>query len=673
MAETDPFKPGVYYTGTFVTDEFTQEFGPLDTDRRLAILAEISPKPQVSQLVMQHDLSRLEQINNLDEIFHFYHVNAGGSIVGGTTATQFSDKTDYYVNTFGPPTYLIFLDENLDFRYVTSIDGGDGTASLSSSGTQPPITTNVSQYFGEYLEMISENGQDIYRITINSSDVISCTLHRSEPERTAIIRISHGHHFPFDGTNFWIEGMVNFGDLESSITEQETGYGGVSTARIGDITLQLVDKEFDYLVSQSWDSRDIEVKIGLSDLDISLYRVILRGSTESIDTNLNEIRIVIKDKSILFDRPVQNSQYGGTGGLDGDENLNGTYKPLLFGRCGHCSPILVNEAKYIYQIHDGPIHDIDLVLTGGRVMSNRGDVSDIEAWIPTQEDVDAGGYVTNFIGGYLRLAAPPAAPITAHCFGDTSVPLTCRVSDVVKSIVTRVIPESEIDQDSLNRVFSYQPGLTGVYITSDQSIRDVVNSIIAPLGVFLYLDPLNIVHMDEVRTKEPTATLSTETNILDDIVPVRAKPKRGGRLYRIGYSKAWTIFNESDFLGEVSPGVKIELQNEYRYITYGLYGDTDTRMPVYDSAKDITYYTMLNGSLFAQALAIRHAYRDYAFQDTYKLSVTGLSYLINIGDTVLLMIDDFGNKNIRTAVVVRVNNRKPTSKMENVTDLVLIA
>src|SRR5687768_5202948 len=350
---TNPYTAGVFYEGSFISTEFIQGFSELGIDRRVAILAEISPRPQVSQLVIQRTPYVIPTVENyLTGAFSYFRITSpGGVLTGTTTPTQFTDKTDQYVNTAYPPAALVFTDPNLSFHYVTS----NSSNVLSSSSTQPAIPLDRLQYVGEYLEMIGADGISIYRITVSASNVISTTLNRTEPQRAATIRISNGHPFAYDGVNLWLEGLVSIGDVSMSVDQYKGGYAGVSVPRVGTVSIQLSDQWFAYLIQQSWDTRTIEIKIGLTDEDIGLYRVILRAKTERAEANLDELTVILRDHSVLFDRSIQTNTYTATGGYNGDSEVLGVNKPLTFGFVRHITPVCINSELNIYQVHDGAI------------------------------------------------------------------------------------------------------------------------------------------------------------------------------------------------------------------------------------------------------------------------------------------------------------------------------
>lgn len=671
---TNPYTAGVFYSGSYISQEFVQSFSELGIDRRVAILAEISAKPQVSQLIMHRTFANVPSLENLTTTYAWFTINTSGTLVGATLPQQFADKTDQWVNTAPPPKYLIFSDETLTARYVTSNSGG---TALAASGTKPSPSLDDAQFVGEYLEMIGQNGTSIYRITVNSSNVISVTLDRDEPERAAPIRISNGHPFAYDGTYLWLEGLVSMGDVSMSIDEYEGGFSGVSTARVSNVNIQLSDNWFRFLIGQAWDTRDIEIKMGLTDEDIGLYRVVLRGKTERAEADLDQLTIVLRDHSVILDRSVQDRAFLASGVYEGIGDILGTLKPIAYGFVRHATPVLINEASSVYRVHDGPIHEIFSVHQGGILMANLGGVPTgllhLVQWTPTQAEVDSGGYRTDYAAGAFRLAARPTAPITVSFWASTSVSrTTSRIGEIVQSLLTLRAPEITIDQNSFDAFHTEQVGAASLYLTENTSIREAIHSLVAPVGALVSVNALNVMSIRRVRARQPVAVLGKH-NLVEDAMPSRRNPPRPGSSIRVGHFKNWTVLTESDFLGPPSGNIGIFLQRERSYKNMTWYGGTSTRKPVYDSAKAAEYQTLLDNTDDASRVAAFLAFRDHSLQHLYECTAIGFAFQIEIGDTVLFQLEEMGTWNIKTGIVVEVIEKSPTSSQEDLTQLLIWA
>lgn len=677
MAETDPYVAGVFYTGFFITDESTQRFSELGIDRRNAVLAEISARPQVSQFVINRQFTAVPNHSNIPDLYTYWYINTSGTLVGQTTPQQFPDKTDQWLNAAPAPRYLIFTDENLERRYLGC--NLSGTPELIASDNRPFAGLDEAQFVGGFLEMIAEDGISIYRISINSSNDISVTLNRTESQRIAPIYISNGHPFAFDGTRLWLEGLVSISDIQMGIEPYLGGFSGVTTARVGTIHIQLADQWFQYLIGQSWDSRDIEIKMGLTDEDIGSYRSVLRAKTERAEANLDEIVITLRDHSIVLDKPMQTRTFAGTGIYEGAADVEGTLKPLCYGFVRHVTPVLIDEVSNLYMVHDGPIHDIYSVHQGGILMTSVGDLesfqqfSSLVEWPPTQAQVDSGGFMTHRAVGAFRTATRPAGQLTVTTWGSTGVPkFTAGASDVCRLILNEKAPEIALNQNDFDAFRTEQAGGVGIYITESKSIREALHDLIAPVGATLSVNSLNIASVKRLRTRQPVASLGSH-NLVDGMTLSRRTPPTPGSVHRVGFLKNWTVLNETDLLAASSPNVRLFLEREYAYINLGWQGEGFTRLPVYDSAGMLEYHTLIENRLQASELCVFLQYRDHSLQHLYECVVIGLSFQIQIGDTVLFQLDEMGVFNTRTGLVIEVTEKSITSSNEDLTQLLIWA
>lgn len=675
MAETDPYVAGVFYTGHFITTEFIQTFSELGVDRRTAVLVEISARPQVSQFVM-HRSTTIPDFDNLPTVYAYFAIDTSGTLTAQSFPQQFSGKTDQWLSMAPPPQSLIFTDENLTPRYVRCTSSG--TPTLLASATQP-VNLKNAQFVGGYLEMIGEDGISIYRITVNSSNVISVTLNRTEPERNAPIYISNGHPFAFDGTHLWLEGLVSISDVQMGIDPYLGGFSGVTAARVGTIHLQLADGWFRYLIGQSWDSRDIEIKVGLTDEDTGLYRVILRAKTERAEANLDEIIITLRDHSIVLDKPVQTRTFAGTGVYEGVGDIAGTLKPLCYGFLRHVTPVLINEVSNVYMLHDGPIHEIFSVHQGGILMTNVGDLTsfpslpNLLSWAPTQAQVDMGAFMTDYRWGTFRTATRPTGPLTVTLWGSTSVPkTTSAMSEVCRTILNEKVPELTINENDFDQFHTEQLGAVGLYITESRTVGEVLNDLVAPVGAVLHVNALDQVSVRRLRAREPVAAIGSH-NLVDDVQLSRRNPPRPGSIYRIGHFKSWTVLNETDLLNTSSPNIRIFLQRELNYVNATWQGPLFTRLPVHDSASVLEYNTLLDGTVYAKQIGAFLEFRDHSLQHLYECVVIGLSFQIEIGDTVLFQLNELGVTNTKTGLVVEVTEKSITSNSEDLTQLLIWA
>ncbi|MBU8544000.1 MULTISPECIES: hypothetical protein [Roseomonadaceae] len=93
--------------------------------------------------------------------------------------------------------------------------------------------------------------------------------------------------------------------------------------------------------------------------------------------------------------------YAGAGGAEGGSDLAGAPKPVLYGIKRRIEPVLVDPARYIYQIHDGAIEEVIAVRDRGAPLTDVGDslsYAALESFVP-----GAGEFRTCRSAGMVRV------------------------------------------------------------------------------------------------------------------------------------------------------------------------------------------------------------------------------------------------------------------------------
>ena len=664
---TNPFYAGNFYSGSFVREPFIAGFSRLLLDERLAILVSISPKPDVSVLIMTHDSSVFPDLGNLGNVYGFYTVAPDGSLETTIHLPSIPGRTNALIAGVPAPSVLVMTDENGDFRYVTA---HPTTLELTVSTTNPYVAPRMYQFVGEYLEMIGQDGQTTYRMSVSAfSDHMVITPSKVEGERLQTIYISNGHHDPFDGQNFWAPGLLSLGDVDSRIEQTETGFGGVSVPRVSALKIQLMDRRFDFLTTQSWDTRHIQVLAGLTSVPIGQYQVILRAESERAEWNQDEFTISLRDQSVLFERSIQTRTYQGTGGFEGPAEITGNLKPLAYGFVREATPVLVDSITNLYQVHDGPIHSYTSVAQGAvpLTLQPTGLVSLLN-WLPTPADVNAGICRTDISNGMFKLAAPPGGAVTATFMGSTSVPVSGAKSQIIRAIAQKCVPEARIDNNAFTYHTAFNGGLYSFYTTQNTTVLQAFRDILGPSGDFVHLDRLNVLKIKHIERDEATAFFS-DNNVLD-LGLNRREPPRPGAKYRGGYNKSWTVLNDKDFLGAANPYIKQFTSNEFRWNEFEVSNPNSTTQDRYESAKTVDLTFLSDGP--SADILIQTVLRDYSWRHLYEITTMGFSWQLEIGDTVLLQLDRWGMNVPQTMIIVGLTELSPTFQNEDQTKLLLL-
>lgn len=151
--------------------------------------------------------------------------------------------------------------------------------------------------------------------------------------------------------------------LNNAMNFQRTMYrpekiGGRSIPSFGSLILNNTDGGLDYLSDYSFVGRAITIKLGGPEFAYADFGTVFEGTAASIAISKDRVVITLKDLQETLKLPLQGVLYGGTGGTDGGDDLEGKPKPLCYGEAYNISPVLCDSSNLIYQINDGTIQEI---------------------------------------------------------------------------------------------------------------------------------------------------------------------------------------------------------------------------------------------------------------------------------------------------------------------------
>lgn len=121
------------------------------------------------------------------------------------------------------------------------------------------------------------------------------------------------------------------------------------------------------------------------------------------------------DARAALETPLQALKYGGTNsagsGVDGEADLKGKSRPILYGVANNFPGVLVNKDKQIWELADKAV-TVLCVRDGGLKITpgvSRANVASLESNIPTGGTYD---YTSTATGTYVRIATIPGGAVT---------------------------------------------------------------------------------------------------------------------------------------------------------------------------------------------------------------------------------------------------------------------
>ena len=177
------------------------------------------------------------------------------------------------------------------------------------------------------------------------------------------------------------------------------------------------DRKYDsYPVSRSIDGQVCQFFLGKRWAPFEEFRLIAEVFGEDWEANAKKIRVPVTDASFLLDQPLLQSTYSGLDGINGDPELQGSFRPTGWGAVFNATPKLINRATLTYQFSDRISHSVSAVKDKAVPLNSSGiDVHDFAEL--AQVDLAADEYATCLRQSLFRLGSPPDF-VTVDFVGD---------------------------------------------------------------------------------------------------------------------------------------------------------------------------------------------------------------------------------------------------------------
>lgn len=243
--------------------------------------------------------------------------------------------------------------------------------------------------------------------------LIEATVYDPAIAGTRVLRYSTGVGYVHEG-HYYEPRIKHPGRLKRALFS-EGRTGGPSQTGYGEVVLVNTDGGLDALITYGFSGRPLMIKRALAiGAALTAVTTLAACSMEQPTCTWDEVGIRIRDRQQEFNVPLQPNKYGGTNnlpnGLDGTADIQGQPKPLLFGRAKNVSPVCVNTARLIYQVHDGALQAVEGCYDRGVPLANGAPYAsqaEMEATAP-----QPGQYRAWLAGGFVRLGAAPAGLVT---------------------------------------------------------------------------------------------------------------------------------------------------------------------------------------------------------------------------------------------------------------------
>lgn len=515
-----------------------------------------------------------------------------------------------------------------------------------------------------------------------------------EPEQGAAPEIivhrfaSHGFVATTDGVDAeFIAGRIGRGLQIARAVAQGPGgmFGGLVTANVGDIEFGNPDGQLDDLLDAYPDGRPVRIKIGFSHQDQATGREVIDAYQDfsevfvaiagawQIDRDTAVLRL--RDSGLLLQDDLAKSRYLGTGGEEGNADLEGKSRPSALGHVFNAEPQLLVPGYLIYQVHGGPVQSIDGVYDTGVQLAFNADYSSYQTLL--EATVPAGEYATCIERGYIKLGASPAGTITVDLHGDAGFPEVPWGDDeqwdeddgwvsgtgpalLAGHVALKILLEYarisylEIDELSFTTVDTAAEREVGIYIKAGESrsIESVLSDIGISSGVIVGTNKAGKFATFRLELSAAPSFTFTANEIID---LQRAPLPYGVPWFEwlLGYQRAWTVQSGTEVAGAATAEHRQFVGQEYRQVT--------AHSSHIKAAHQTSRPTPLIESVLTDRLQTQNEVNKrlvfYALgRSMFQVTVKNALFQVEIGTVVTLLIDRFGLNSGQNFVIVSVND-----------------
>jgi hypothetical protein len=369
-----------------------------------------------------------------------------------------------------------------------------------------------------------------------------------------------------------------------------------------------------------------------------LYRFVSTDLSYSEDT----AQLGTLDYMHFLDQPIQQSIYAGTGVYEGDDQIKGQFKPLVYGSVFNVPAITVDSNDRIYQVHDGAVSDITDVRDNGNSLTDQGDTTNLPGW----SSGTGGQYKTDVSRGLFKVSSDPTGQVTA---------------DVVQTVTAagEVLREMADDAGFSNRdeasFFGFNTADVGVYIgTAPVTVRQAMQDLAGSLDGWVFATRegnLRVeTHRDSVLTMpEHTIEGRREADAPCTVISIRRidTPPAPYRV-RVAYKRNWS----PQTLDSISEANKQLYAQEYQVTDIASNANSKDINP---NAQELF---LQSGYIVneADAITLRDdiVSRAHVKRDLFEVAVTAPRFQILPGHIVKIFYDRFGLSNGRQGEVLTV-------------------
>ena len=343
-----------------------------------------------------------------------------------------------------------------------------------------------------------------------------------------------------------------------------------------------------------------------------LYPIL--GPSADYEANPGDPDYIEEDFEIVYPPPGADQSY--INRLEGEENLAGKQKPMVFGRCHGIPLVCVNDSQSIYACNydvDGnriPIYRFLRIYDKGTDILVSGDVPNSAALFAT---APAGGYCYTCVAeGLVKFGQVPLGDATAdvdECpLAEASAP---KVAARILMRVMKYIQGSDFNQYELDRLHAMNACPVGYFISGTDKVIDVLTMVLGSIGAWMLPDHLGVFRFGRFdlpdASTQPVATYSNDQIYEGSLSrPQTGDDNRGipAQQVILRHTKQWAVLNKGQTLESLPDYIRTFMANAFRSARAA----NPAVLAAHPSAPTLTFNTVL---VRGQRALIRNA--DFSF------------------------------------------------------------
>jgi hypothetical protein len=473
---------------------------------------------------------------------------------------------------------------------------------------------------------------------------------------------------------------------------------GLVMTSVSEVELENRDRGLDTLgLTHTVAGRPISLYIGAASKDeygriippaLANFGFAWRGIVDGASYDGDTLRLTVQPDWKRLDQPIQQTTYGGSGGLDGTPELRNQTKPIMLGRVLAAEPVLIDPLHLIYQVNDGGMLGIDRIRDMGVPLAPTRDWDTYEQLLElvpegTPDEPPTllwGQYATCLAHGVFRLGAQAAGRVTLDGRG---------LGDYVISVVDEPFSDETLFSDGTGfqnsrRSLPYGGGVNAIafHLLTDalglDPVTDVDQSqilagddltagLFLPLGgkmtakdaiSWLMRSALRFIGRDRwgkwvINKIEPPAAvgiaLITQENLVpDSLRRVDLPYRQPWSRWRVGWNRRWTQLNDNEIALSVGDDTRNFLKNAADYVE----ASDAALATLFPERKVGVLESLLSERADADQILVELFQLYTRHRQAYTLSAHGIAGTLDLGATITVQAPKLGMDDGKNLLVI---------------------